>query len=122
MKEIIPQTEVLARVAEAAPHLELVAERAWLWCASDVRGDSNAAARDVLKSIGFRFAKKGHALPDGRIAYWAHSCDAPRRSIRKGDGSKSKPAAADQGVIHTESEWDRVRKEAMAFFNPVHPT
>lgn len=105
----IPVPEVLAWLQANHPalHESAVIDRAWTWLVFDLRGDHNKPARESLKEFGFRFAKKGHALPDGRIAYWAHSGMKPL-PFRKGGFKKPTP---DQGVIYQTSEWDRVRLE-----------
>lgn len=115
MKELIPQSDILAWLSETQPQLHPVTERAWVWITDDLRGDQNKPAREAIKAKGFRFAKKGHTLPDGTVAFWAHSAEAPRRFIKKG----SKPASATTSEKSEEqtNAWDAVRAEAMAFLN-----
>jgi uncharacterized protein involved in type VI secretion and phage assembly len=88
MKEKIPTTEVLAWLQAEHPALHQTAavERAWVWLTADLRGDHNQTARESIKAYGFRFARNGHALPDGKIAHWAHSCSRPIAFKRKGKG------------------------------------
>ncbi len=82
----IPMTEVLAWLQEHHPalHRDAAIERDWVWLCTDLRGDHNKPARESIKEQGFRFAKRGHALPDGKIAYWAHACQRPIAFKRKG--------------------------------------
>ncbi len=111
MRQPIPMSEVQAWLAVNQPQLEVVRERDWLWIASSLQGDSHAAEREAIKTMfdgnGFRFAKKGHVLPDGRVSYWGHACEHPI-SFRKG---QKKTQRAEQGVVYQASEWDRVRAE-----------
>jgi hypothetical protein len=88
----IPMTEVLAWLKEHHPALHHTAEqdRDWLWLTADLRGDQNKAVRDSINHEGgFRFAKRGHTLPSGRVAFWGHSCSHPIGFKRKGGGSPS---------------------------------
>ena len=75
---------------ESHPELHRTAEldRNWVWLPVDLRGDDNKPTREALKEFGFRFAKRGHALPSGATGTWAHCCEVPMRFTRKG-GSKS---------------------------------
>lgn len=119
-REPVPQVAVLTWAEENVPQLEMVPERQWLWCVTNLQGEANKAARETIKAAGFKFAKKGHTLPDGRIAYWAHSCDAPRKFIKKGSKSPrtsplSPQTSAEQGTTYDNTAWDAVRREAMAF-------
>ncbi len=115
MRQPIPMSEVQAWLAVNQPQLEVVRERDWLWCVTSLAGPEHAAEREAIKTMldgnGFRFAKKGHVLPDGRVSYWGHACDHPI-SFRKG---QKKTTPADQGVIYNKSDWDAVKAEAMAF-------
>ena len=52
------------------------------------------AARRALSTIGFRFAKRGHVMPDKQTrGYWGHSCDRPTRTHRhrQGGPTNNKP-------------------------------
>jgi len=79
------QTDVLAWLAEHHPALHSVAEldRSWVWLAVDLRGDHNKPVRESIKEAGFRFAKRGHALPSGKQGSWAHHCQKPIPFHRK---------------------------------------
>jgi hypothetical protein len=92
MKEKIPMTEVLAWLQANHPALHAAAtiERDWLWLCCDLRGDHNKAVRDSIGEYGFRFAKRGHSLPDGQVSYWSHSCLKPIPFKRRGN-SGTKP-------------------------------
>lgn len=70
--------EVLEQVRTTLPQLEphMVVERAWLWYAGPSL-QHEPATRAALKALGFRYARLGHQLPDGRIGTWANSCLAP---------------------------------------------
>jgi len=110
-RQLIPQATVLAWLAEHQPQLEAVVEREWVWIASNLKGEEHVAEREAIKSMldghGFKFAKRGHQLPDGRMAFWAHACACPTRFHR------NTPATAEQGS-HS-SDWAQARKEALAF-------
>jgi hypothetical protein len=90
MKEKIPMTEVLAWLNANHPtlHTAAVAERDWLWLCCDLRGDHNKAVRDSIGEYGFRFAKRGHTLPDGQVSYWSHSCLRPIPFKRRDHSTK----------------------------------
>jgi len=79
MKERIPMTEVLAWLQANHPALHAASEieRDWLWLSCDLRGDHNKAVRDSIGEYGFRFAKRGHTLPSGKVSFWSHSCLRP---------------------------------------------
>ena len=81
-------TEVLAWLQQHHPQLQRTAEpdRDWLWITADLRGDDNKPARESIKANGFRFARRGHTLPSGRVAFWAHSCTHPIGFKRGGNG------------------------------------
>lgn len=93
----IPMSEVLAWLAEHHPHLHQTVEqdRDWLWITADLKGDHNKPVRDSINHEGgFRFAKRGHTLPSGRVAFWAHSCSRPIGFKRKGGhAGKTSPSA-----------------------------
>ena len=107
---------MLAWLAEHQPQLTVVSERSWLWITTKLKGDEHEAEREAIKTMldgnGFKFARKGHTLPCGHVAYWAHPCMKPTPFYSRG-GKK----ASSQGTIHDTSEWDRVREEALAFLD-----
>lgn len=73
-------SEVLAWLLEHHPSLHATVEqdRDWLWLTADLKGGQNQAVRDSINHEGgFRFAKRGHALPSGKVAFWGHSCSHP---------------------------------------------
>lgn len=89
-------SEVLAWLAEHHPALHKAAEpdRAWLWITANLKGDHNKAVRDSINHEGgFRFAKRGHTLPSGRVAFWGHSCSHPIGFKRKGGKPGKLPGA-----------------------------
>ena len=94
MKEKLPMTEVLAWLHANHPTLHAAAtvERDWLWLCCDLRGDHNKAVRDSISEYGFRFAKRGHTLPNGFVSFWSHSCTKPIPFKRRGK-SANKPTA-----------------------------
>lgn len=94
MKEKLEMSEVLAWLQTNHPELHAAAEveRDWLWLCSDLRGDHNKTTRDSLCEFGFRFAKRGHELPNGQVSFWSHSCTKPIPFKRRGK-SASKPTA-----------------------------
>ncbi len=54
----------------------MVTERAWLWYVGpSLQHEPDTRAK--LKALGFRYARRGHKLPDGRMGSWANSCQAP---------------------------------------------
>lgn len=112
-RQPIPQATVLAWLAEHQPQLEAVIERHWIWIASSLQGDEHAAEREALKTMldgnGFKFARKGHTLPDGRVAYWAHACACPTRFHRH------RTATAEQAG--NSADWEQARQEALAFLS-----
>jgi len=80
-REPRPMAEVLEWLHTNHPRLHATAEveRDWLWLVCDLRGENNRPTRDSIKAFGFRFAKKGHTLPSGKLAMWGHSCLRPTR-------------------------------------------
>ena len=90
MKEKIHITEVLAWLHASHPtlHAAAVIERDWLWLCCDLRGDHNKAVRDSIGEYGFRFAKRGHTLPNGQVSFWSHSCKKPIPFKRRGQSTK----------------------------------
>ena len=89
-----PAIEVMADVQAAAPKLVpfMFMDGAWIWyCGPSLKEDE--AARRALSTIGFRFAKRGHVMPDKRTrGYWGHSCDRPTRTHRhQGGPTHNKP-------------------------------
>ena len=90
--------DVLAWLQAQHPQLhgDAVIDRSWLWLAGDrlkpcQRGcdceacKAKAIIRQAISEYGFRFAKRGHELPDGKLAWWGHSCERPTR-FHKGQG------------------------------------
>ena len=75
----IPQVlaELASKHPELVPHVEQ--ERDWLWLVWDGRGEQNKPIRESIgrQGIGFQFAPRGHTLPSGRVANWAHHCQSP---------------------------------------------
>ena len=103
----VPQTDVLAWLAENHPALHAVAEleRSRCWLPVDLRGDHNKPARESIKNYGFIYSRKGgHALPSGKLGTWGHACTAPLPFYRKGKG---KPAPT--------TETNALDAEALAF-------
>ena len=47
----------------------------WVWVTTNLQHHPDA--RTALKEMGFRYAKRGHALPSGSTGTWAHSCQHP---------------------------------------------
>lgn len=121
--EPIPTADVLAWLQNTHPALHQTAavERAWVWLTADLRGDHNKPARESIKQFGFRFAKRGHTLPDGQIAFWAHSCSAPIGFKRKGKAQpktsgSSQPAQRPDPLAHEQQEDDHSLEELAAVF------
>ena len=77
--------EVMSQLAERAPHLveHCYLDRSWIWyCGPSLQKD--AAARTVLKELGFRYSPAGHEMPDGVTrGSWGHSCQKPMFPKRK---------------------------------------
>lgn len=96
--------QVIAEVAAHHPHLiesnALEQDRAWLWLCGDFSSEQHADLRKSLgrEGIGFRFAPKGHKLPSGRVAHWAHHCDRPTKFKGKGGGKGNAPANSQKSV------------------------
>jgi hypothetical protein len=110
-REKIPITEVLQWLHDNHPELHKVAEidRNWLWIVADLRGDHNKAIRESIGrkegGYGFAFAAKGHTLPSGNVAHWAHSCEHPTRFKNKhAKKSGSNPATQDHDTGSQLSE------------------
>lgn len=86
--------EVMDWLAKNYPQLDAEIDRSWVWITADLRGEQNREIREDLKDFGFRFAKRGHALPSGDMGTWGHSCQRPIRF----SGSKSpKPKNENEG-------------------------
>ena len=109
MKEKIPMTEVLAWLQANHPALHAAAtvERDWLWLVCDLRGDHNKTVRDSIVEYGFRFAKRGHTLPDGRVSFWSHSCLKPipfKRRANSGNKPTETKTPSDGAVAFSSDE------------------
>ena len=115
-REKISQSEVLDWLFEHHPalHAKSSLERDWVWLDYDLRGDSNKEIRESIKAFGFRFAKRGHTLPDGKIAMWAHSCEKPLPFRRLSKAGKSSHKSPEQGLTYSPQDWDAVRANALA--------
>lgn len=118
---------VLAWLSVNQPQLEIAVERDWIWIKTSLKGDEHEATRTAIKTMlegnGFAFAKKGHTLPDGSVAYWSHPCAKPTpfKGKWKG-GGKHKPEtetkeSPDQGVTYNPTDWESLRRQALAFLN-----
>lgn len=109
-REPIPQTDVLNWLAFNHPKLSLDSEidREWVWISTDLRGEEHKATREAIKQYGFRFAKRGHALPSGKQAFWGHCCTKPLPFRRH-----KKPG---QPMPDTESPADEMIASAANFF------
>jgi len=117
MKERIPMTEVLAWLQANHPDLHTAAEieRDWLWLCSDLRGDHNKATRDSIGEYGFRFAKKGHTLPSGKVSFWGHSCQKPIPFKHRGKSSTKQTETKDSGESPTPFSSDELAEAARLF-------
>lgn len=100
---------VLNELRTKAPKLlrHIVPDRDWLWYAGpELRGDDNAATREVLKDAGFIWAKGGHEVEteDGDVltGSWGHCCGKPVKFRRR--GQKSSDESTDDS--NTTSEGD----------------
>jgi hypothetical protein len=80
------KTEVMAEVSAKVPALcgHIYEDRDWLWYAGPSLQDK-PAVREVLKAVGFRYARNGHALGGGLMGTWGHSCQRPVRTWKKGE-------------------------------------
>jgi len=74
----IPMPQVLAWLQENHPDLWASAktERSWVWLVAPLQ-QAPKEVRESIKQYGFKFCKRGHALPGGQISHWAHHCDRP---------------------------------------------
>ncbi len=112
----ISQTQVLDWLQTNHPNLHTTAEieKAWVWITENLQGAHNQPVRESIKAYGFRFAKRGHTLPSGKLAHWAHSCTAPLPFYRKrtspSSGAAGRPAHEDSQPAMGTSE-----AEALAF-------
>ena len=83
-----PAIEVMAEVQAACPNLvpHMFMDGAWIWyCGPSLK--EHPKLREALSNIGFRFAKRGHVMPDKQTrGYWGHSCDRPTRTHRHRKG------------------------------------
>ena len=88
-RERVPQAEVLAWLAAHYPELHQVAtvERAWIWLPVDLRQQPDV--REAIRAYGFRFARRGHPLSNGKLGTWAHSCIKPLPFKHRGKSSTS---------------------------------
>lgn len=83
--------EVQLAAPKLAPHMFM--DGAWIWyCGPSIKEDE--ASRVALKEIGFRFAQRGHVMPDRKTrSYWGHSCDRPTRTKRSGHAPRQEAPA-----------------------------
>lgn len=92
--------EVMQEVSERTPHLlqSMFLDRDWVWlCGVDLRGEHNAATREALKEIGFRFSPGGHTMPDGvTVGHWGHSANKPAFPKRKGNAATTHHRRSEQ--------------------------
>jgi hypothetical protein len=91
--------EVMDSIATQLPEIlgHIHADGDWLWYTGPSL-QSSPATRLVLKDIGFRFAPRGHVMPEGNgIGSWGHSCLRPTPRRRKGD---RRAATADTPEAH----------------------
>lgn len=100
-KNIIPQTEVLAWLAEHHPeiHATCEIERDWVWITANLK--DLPAVRESIKPYGFRYCHKGHALPCGKVGKWAHHCEKPV-GYRKGKGGGKKSSEQSEQLSELE--------------------
>jgi len=123
-REPIPQSQVLTWLKTNHEHLHEVAviERAWIWLPVDLRGKENDSTRDSLMEYGFRFARRGHPLSNGKVGTWSHACDRPIPFKMKGKGNKPKPESGgrvdplESQREEQEPESSSEMDEAAAFF------
>ena len=113
---------VLVWLQKQHPKLHVTAEidRAWVWVTEDLRGNENKAIRDSLKDFGFRFARKGHRLPSGKVGMWAHHGNKPMPFRKKGKPNTTpRPHSTETIQSHTEAPpvaaLDASDQEALAF-------
>ena len=107
MKSPHSQTEVLAWLLANYPalHAAVEIERDWLWLSYDLRGAHQQAVRDALVAFGFRYAKRGHLLPSGKLSFWGHSCTRPIPFQRRGKTNKAgPPTQSDNGAWFSPAE------------------
>jgi hypothetical protein len=113
--EKMPASEVLDWLQTEHPelHANAEADRAWVWIVIDLRGDQNKPVRESLKAYGFRFARRGHALPSGKTAMWGHSCDRPTRFKRGGgkSGGKAKQRGGERKPMSASRRADPLADE-----------
>jgi hypothetical protein len=75
-------------------HDQAEVERAWVWLPVDLRKDPET--RQAIKDFGFRFARRGHLLPSGKIGTWGHSCTHPMPFKRSNKPAQSRPSPASE--------------------------
>ena len=89
-----PASEVMAEVQVTVPRLVpfMFMDGSWIWyCGPSLKGDE--ASRKALSALGFRFAKRGHLMPDHKTrGWWSHSCDRPTRTHRNRQAPPSQEA------------------------------
>lgn len=95
------QVEVLEWLADTHSELHGAAEidRDWIWLPVDLRDDPETRAS--IKEFGFRFAKRGHALPSGRVGTWGHACSHPIPFKRGAGGGR---VTVKEPTVDLESE------------------
>ena len=110
----IPQTQVLDWLQTNHPNLHTTAEieKAWVWITENLQGTHNQPVRESIKAYGFRFAKRGHTLPSGKLAHWAHSCTAPLPFYRKHKGA---PTTSSTSSAEPTTDDAKATAEALAF-------
>lgn len=98
---------VLNELRTKAPQLlrHIVPDRDWLWyCGPELRGEDNAATREILKDAGFIWAKGGHEVEteDGDVLMgsWGHCCAKPVKFRRRGEKNES----TDDSTTTSESD------------------
>lgn len=110
-RPLLPQQDMLAWLAQNHPDLLKTVEpdRDWLWVSADLRKDK--ATRESLKQLGFRFARKGHTTPSGKVAFWGHCCKRPT-PFKKNSGSGKGPSGKSTEGDSLMSEIDQLLQEA----------
>ncbi len=127
------QTQVLEELQVSHSDIQCEVEKDWLWITTElgpvhpVKGGcpcdeckARAEKREVVKTIGFRFAFQPHPLPSGKVSRWGHSCLRPTRfkgGKGKGKGKQGNNGNRGGNDEPREIEDDPVIDEAAAFFN-----
>lgn len=73
-----PMDDVLQDIERELPAhaAHFTPDREWLWyCGPSLQDQPEDRA--ALKRLGFRFAPRGHAMPDGSQGSWGHCCERP---------------------------------------------